>query len=176
MKIIGIVGYAGSGKDTVASLLALKLKPKTSKIVHFADPLKNIATNLGWNGKKDKKGRKLLQLLGTDVCRDCIDGEYWVKCMQEVISRETVKGTHYLLMPDVRFANEAEMFQDTNSRLFVIKRPVKGFWKRFMVFITPRHKSEQYQKWINKYHYTTIDNTGSIEDLEKILDKIVPTL
>lgn len=176
MKIIGIVGYAGSGKDTAASLLALKLKPKTSKIVHFADPLKNIATNLGWNGKKDKKGRKLLQLLGTDVCRGCIDDAYWVKRMQELIARESARGIDYLLMPDVRFPNEAVMFQHSCGQLFVVKRPVKGFWKRFMVFITPRHKSEQYQKWINKYQYTTIDNTGSIEDLEKILDKIVPTL
>ena len=77
--IIGIAGAAGAGKSTVAKTIVDVFGQTHAKILPFAAPLKKFAIDLGWNGKKDKRGRRLLQLLGADCGRDCIDKDIWVK-------------------------------------------------------------------------------------------------
>jgi hypothetical protein len=66
-KNISISGLATSGKDTFADYLLDKFPYRKD---HFARPLKDAASYwFGWDGQKDDKGRKLLQLLGTEVGR-----------------------------------------------------------------------------------------------------------
>ena len=48
------------GKDTVCSIMGLKR-------FAFADRLKEIAYSIGWDGKKDDRGRKLLIDLGAAI-------------------------------------------------------------------------------------------------------------
>ena len=57
-KLILIVsGSAGMGKDTFVAQIA---KHKPTAHVHIADKAKHAAFYIGWNGRKDEKGRKLL--------------------------------------------------------------------------------------------------------------------
>ena len=56
--LIGLSGKKRVGKDTVGHWLEIKHEFTR---VSFAELLKKQAKRDGWNGKKDEKGRKLLQ-------------------------------------------------------------------------------------------------------------------
>ena len=101
---IAITGRAGSGKSTFAKMLAEHLDSFT--ILPFAKPLKDIAYSMGWNGEKDDKGRRLLQLLGTECGRECINENIWVRKWQE---RAHEIGAKFTIADDCRFDNEAEI-------------------------------------------------------------------
>ena len=82
MFIIGIAGKAGAGKTTLAKMLVEELAKTTeikTIILPISKSLKDFAIKLGWNAKKDKRGRKLLQLLGTEIGRNLIHKNLWVK-------------------------------------------------------------------------------------------------
>lgn len=108
MYIIGLSGPMRAGKSTTAQVLqrALANHGIDSTIIPMAKPLKTIATELGWDGQKDKKGRRLLQLLGTQVCRECISQDYWTKKFLELAHKS---GTPVVICDDIRFDDEAEI-------------------------------------------------------------------
>ena len=64
--IIMITGKAGCGKDTAFKIIK-KYATRLVKRYAFADPLKDIAYKVGWDGIKDEKGRKLLVSLGKAI-------------------------------------------------------------------------------------------------------------
>ena len=64
--IIMITGKAGCGKDTAFKIIK-KYATRLVKRYAFADPLKDIAYKVGWDGIKDEKGRRLLVSLGKAI-------------------------------------------------------------------------------------------------------------
>lgn len=69
MKIVCISGKAQHGKDTTAKLLEEILEAQGNRVLiaHYGDLVKYVCkTFFGWDGKKDEKGRTLLQRVGTD--------------------------------------------------------------------------------------------------------------
>ncbi len=58
-EVLFLFGYAGAGKDYTADYLIKNGKIKTEKF-SCAEPVKEIAYKLGWDGVKDKAGRELL--------------------------------------------------------------------------------------------------------------------
>ena len=161
--IIGITGKAGAGKTTAANMLIKEFNNKAI-IIPFAKPLKDFARKLGWNGKKDEKGRRLLQLLGTDVARKCIDEDIWVqhwkKFQEEYDSFENLDGTkdcdHYIA-DDVRFANEADFI--LGQKGLVIKIVGREYDN-----VDSTHESEQ--DIPNYLIDCVIDNNSDLEDLK----------
>jgi hypothetical protein len=160
-KIIGVAGPKGSGKTTVANILANKLN---GVIVPFAKPLKDIARSLGWNGKKDEKGRRLLQLLGTECGRECIDQDIWVKKWLAYVDIHVLSSV--VIADDVRFENEASMILKNNGTLIEVKREgyeysdehasEKGLDKNFFDMIVVNNKSMESLKgsiesWANTW-------------------------
>ena len=109
MKVITISGKAQHGKDTFANMLKeqIEQKGKTAQIVKFADGVKEIAREKGWNGEKDNNGRVLLQFIGTEWGRQQIDKNIWVKKAENKF-----QNVDYVLIPDCRFENEANYFAD----------------------------------------------------------------
>jgi hypothetical protein len=105
--IIGLCGRGGAGKSTFAEMIVKKSKPIFMQ-VNFKDALVEMAKGIGWNGIKDEKGRKLLQTLGTDVVRNCIDPDYWVKAWKKRVDERIMYGGVSIVVDDVRFENEAE--------------------------------------------------------------------
>lgn len=100
LKPIGVSGLARSGKDSFADAL-VRYDSRYVKD-HFAGDLKRIASQLlGWDGQKDgtdvqsTKGRKLLQLLGTECGRQFCD-TIWI---------EKVARRHGLHLPDGQLAS-----------------------------------------------------------------------
>jgi len=107
MKIVLISGYIGSGKTTFANYLKDYLNKKgcyTEKLA-FADKVKQIAKeDFLWDGKKDKKGRRLLQVIGTEAGRE-YDPDIWVKYMLKAI-RDLPIDPSVVVIDDWRFPNE----------------------------------------------------------------------
>lgn len=110
MRIIGISGKAGHGKDTVGNFLRAELEAlgKSVLTTHYADLLKYICTNFfGWDGNKDEEGRSLLQWVGTEIKR-AQHTDYVANFICDILSTFPNRWD-YVLIPDVRFPNEIEV-------------------------------------------------------------------
>lgn len=111
MYLVGLCGKMYAGKTAFAESMCLHAADDGvfSKILPFAQPLKQIARSMGWDGNKDEKGRRLLQLLGTECMRECIDPNGWLKLwIKEARSFQlSVKSTALVISDDCRFSNEA---------------------------------------------------------------------
>ena len=116
--IIGVNGIKGSGKTTIVTCIQANIQSH-STIIPFAKPVKEFASALGWNGIKDDAGRKILQLLGTDIGRNLIHKNIWVyKWLQSCLSSDSP----IILVDDVRFDNEASLISDVGGLLVRVTR------------------------------------------------------
>lgn len=181
-SIIAIHGLAGSGKDSVAEILAekygyeriafgdavkdclLKLNP----IVHTSDYcdsvtyLDEMVLTYGWDEVKREypEVRRLLQSFGTDVVRDMIGEDTWI----DIALRKVKLGKRYVFT-DVRFSNElSRLKKEFMDDLLTIKITRPGV-------DSDGHSSEAglrasfFQFWI--------ENSGSLSDLERNVDRVV---
>ncbi len=171
MRVVCISGKAQAGKDTTAVYLKefLESNGKRVLIAHFGDLLKYVCRQFfGWDGKKDEKGRSLLQYVGTEKVRATLP-HFWsdfVFCMLRIFEAEW----DYVLLADCRFPSEYESAKDfqsvANSQVDVallrVDRP------NFRSPLTPeqqRHISEiAMDDYLYDYH---IVNSGNLEDLRK---------
>jgi hypothetical protein len=151
MKHIGLIGLAGSGKDTAAKAL-IKLGYYR---MAFADELKQLAFEFGWNGEKDEDGRRLLQELGMIGRR--YSPNIWIK---HVAYRIAPKGPP-IVFTDVRFQNEADFVRSKGGIIVRIVRPG---------IISGNHESELKQSEVAAD--IEIVNDGSIEDLHNKIRNI----
>lgn len=152
---IGLVGLAGSGKDTSADFLC---SDHAYSRASFAAPLKEICYNLGWDLKKDERGRKLLQDVG--MAFRSYDDLTWVKYMAKTLN-PSIK----YVFTDVRFENEAEFIRNNGGIIIRIVRPELALQNMHL------HVSESGQASITADH--TIVNDSNLENLHKQLTKIV---
>lgn len=174
-KLIGITGYAGSGKDTIAGFL------DGYKRLAFADSLKYIC--MGLFGlkyeevfgelkdtvldrkpfKKDMTPRKILQYFGTEIVRNQFGNliekpeNYWINLIEKIITDNPE--TSYVVT-DVRFNNEVEFIKNLGGTIVEVKRPG----------IEPcnKHPSESGVKGVD----IVIDNDGTLEDLKSKVNGI----
>lgn len=106
-------GKAEAGKTTSAVLVAQWLRARGSKVakIAYGDYIKQTAKQVfGWNGRKDKAGRQLLQWWGTDVVLQK-SPNFWI----ETVTRLAVVldgVVDYLLIDDVRFPKEISCWLD----------------------------------------------------------------
>ena len=137
--LIGLSGYARSGKDTVASMLATSGYRRLA----YADALRDMALtsnpivrhpttatfthldvlvrDLGWErAKQSSDVRKYLQDLGLD-CRSTSGEDCWV----DALNRKREPGVKYVIT-DVRFPNEADDIRQRGGLLVRVTRPGTG--------------------------------------------------
>lgn len=120
MKIYLISGKAESGKDTFAKEVKKILKNDRVLVTHFADLVKYICTTFfGWNGEKDKAGRRMLQWVGTDKIRKKYPN-FWVDFIR-IILITFEDEWDYILIPDARFKNEIERIKDSGIETKTIR-------------------------------------------------------
>lgn len=155
--LIGICGFLGTGKSLLAERICRHVK-RSAVIMPLAGPVKEFALSLGWNGKKDAKGRRLLQLLGTECGRNCIDQDIWLKLWAKDALRRARCG-QIVIADDVRFPNEAAKIIESGGMMIRITRP--GYEKqrrKWWHLRTPRmHATEKPDKLPIAF---TFDNDG----------------
>ena len=130
--IIGLSGYARSGKDSVAQLLCLNY---AFQRISFADPIREAIITLnpkldsithvshrvsdyGWDvAKQDPEIRRLLQVMGTEVGRKMFGENIWID-----MAFKQAEGMERLVIADVRFPNEADAIKQRGGSVWRINR------------------------------------------------------
>jgi hypothetical protein len=121
MMVIGFTGPARVGKDTAADALLAYLRRSVK--ISFADPMKSMLEHVGLTKNQlhgDEKDqfdprfgttpRRMLQTLGTEWGRNIIHPDVWVTATEERVKKLVSDYDYeYILIPDVRFENEAAM-------------------------------------------------------------------
>jgi hypothetical protein len=170
--IIGLTGYARSGKDTVANILVDNYKYNR---LAFADKIRQLLTEIdpilengqrlsstleeyGWDIAKAKpEVRRLLQTLGVGA-RKMFGDNLWV----DRALGEVAPANYYLynfVVTDVRFKNEADKIKTKGGQIWRVKRLGVG--------AVNNHVSESE---MDDYKVDQIlINNGTIEDLELLV-------
>ena len=108
-KIILLSGKAENGKTTMAETLKRKLEEQGKRVIitRYAYYLKDLASRYcNWDGKKDDKGRELLQQLGTNIIRQKLNKPNFHVgriCEDIEICQDYVD---FVIIDDARFPNE----------------------------------------------------------------------
>lgn len=171
-KVILISGNLKSGKSTVSRLLKNRFEifypKKKFKIYSFASKIKKIAKeSFGWDGEKDKKGRTLLQRLGTEVGR-AYNEDIWVNYFSEELKNNT--DTIYFV-DDWRYPNEKDKI-DFDGDVYTVrvnrKRVNNGWFKKLRVCFQKKHTSENsLPNTLNSYDFWLYNNYNTVDDLEE---------
>jgi hypothetical protein len=156
-RIILFTGKAGCGKDTACDYLVSRGMAKMA----FADPIYEI-TKIAFNlteeyvRNRDNKEitipgfdvtlREALQKIGTEMFRDMIDQQIWVKNMISRIENSVCPETNTvaIAISDLRFPNERTMvdtLEQMGYDVLVIKLTQKGRDGKVGI---KSHKSESY--------------------------------
>ncbi len=175
MKLLGLCGAAGAGKDAAAAALCARGWARVS----LSDPLKEAcalwfgwsreqlwgpselrnAPDPSWNGLTP---RQALQLLGTEGVR-ALHPDVWARLalkraaeLLEPLHQDGSARSAGVIIPDVRFGNEAEAIRAAGGRVVRIVRPGLGgeAWRA--------HASERGEFGVD----FTLVNDGSLEELQ----------
>jgi hypothetical protein len=174
--LVGVGSTARAGKDTAANALVRDLG--FTKI-SFATPLKDLAAladpiilpgqssvntpshnrlswvlrgSGGWEAAKDRypEVRRILQALGVGA-RAVFGEDFWIDQAFKLANRQ-----EHVVIPDVRFINEAQAIKDKGGFLVKINRPGHGIGD---------HRSErELADWTD--WDLTVDNNATIPELE----------
>lgn len=170
-RLIGLVGKARVGKDTVAGHI---LDNYGLMQYAFADPLKDMLEAvfgdkfrggdreqvIDWLGKSP---RQLMQTLGTEWGRDCVHPDLWVLFAEQEWLKAQARKAPGLVISDVRFDNEAAWIHGAGGLLLEIVRPEAGqvadhLSERALTLEVPR---------------TVIINDGTLDELFEQVDEVV---
>lgn len=188
MKLIGITGAAGAGKDTLASMLAdiwESRGPRVAFKTKFATPIHYIVNYLyGTFGEapppvdfetakrtgvkmpgSERTVREAMQTLGTEWGRNIMGEDYWVNLWRErlLASVDLVDRDNLLvLVSDVRFQNEVDVIHDMGG---VVVRVVRDYDEG-----AGGHASEQVDV-LSADH--GIKNTGTLDDLRHAAEALL---
>lgn len=173
--LIGLCGYAQSGKDTVAAILVERFGYRR---VAFADELRAMALSInpvvrvgaevqelrqvvneqGWDmAKQHPDVRVFLQNLGSTM-RGYVSKDFWVQRMLEVHGFDRINiHTAGIVITDVRHLNEVNWLLDPLGAgvLWRINRPGVG--------PVNNHCSES--EWTSATPDALINNDGTLDDL-----------
>lgn len=173
--LIGLTGYARSGKDTVADYL---VDEYDFKKLSFATSLKEACKCVfGFTNKQlygdDKdvideywgyKPREILQKVGTELFRKCladnfdeIGDEIWIRSLEKQIKKYQAKGYNRFVIADVRFENEESFIHNFGGSIWKVQKH-----KHNTRQVNP-HSSESFIDTIN--HDELITNNSSFEKL-----------
>jgi dephospho-CoA kinase len=177
--IVGLSGYAQSGKDTVANHLVehygftriafadsirealYRLNPSLPDVPDLPGvTLKSAVDSMGWEFVKNisPHTRALLQRFGTEVARDLWDEDFWVDlAMKKASSLDKV------VITDVRYPNELEAILKANGDVWRIIKP--------NIAPVNRHASEVA---LDHYQFNRIIlNDTSLENLYATVDYLI---
>ena len=169
VRLIGLVGKAGSGKDTLADAIAVDGWEK----VAFADSLKRMCIDylglshddaytqegkMKFNETWGMTNRAILQKVGTDAMRNGFDKDVWVKILGIRIRKMLDEGRK-VVVTDCRFDNECQMIEDMGGLVVEVVRDASSN----LSGEEQKHASEQPVS--RKYVAFTVDNNIHISKI-----------
>jgi dephospho-CoA kinase len=177
--IIGLSGYAQSGKDTVANYLVehhgfirIAFADPIREALYNLDPvvtdipelsgmhLKWLVDGLGWERIKidSPQVREMLQRFGTEVARNLWSENFWVD-----LAMSKAKLLDNVVITDVRYPNELDAIRDVSGSVWRVEKPG--------VSAVNSHTSETA---LDGYVFDEIvRNAGSLEDLHAKINNII---
>lgn len=198
--IIGLCGFIGSGKNTVADYLVEKYKFKQ---VSWAESVKNSVSEIfGWdrdlldgNTTESRKWREtvdswwanrlniphlsprwVLQYFATQICRDNFHNDIWVASLENKIRNINDR----IVISDCRFNNEIAAVKKLNGKILWVRRQELPIWyedyrtNSLKISEWNIHPSET--EWIHTEFHSVIWNTGTIALLLDNIDNIMSSL
>lgn len=188
-KIVGVLGWIGSGKGTVGDYLvnhhdfaamsfAGNLKDATAAI--FGWPRNMLEGDTAesrtwreqpddfWSQKMQREvtPRWVLQHLGTDVMRRQFFDDIWMSGLE----RKILQSHQSVVVTDVRFPNEVKMLSNMGAEFIWVRRNPEPAWAQDAInnpaIMRERkdiHPSEY--EWVGVRDYPVIWNDGTLEDL-----------
>ena len=179
-RLIGIGGYAGTGKDAVATILEdshgfygtfmsqplnaalCRLNPQVEvrrgEVFRYVD----LINQLGYTRAKGlPEIRRLLQAMDTEVGRDMFGQTVWIDQLRNYLAAQ--KPDDDVVVAGIRFPNEARMIVELGGQLWWVHRPGYG--------PVNSHSSD------NTLTYEDFDrvvmNDGTLDDLEQLVAKLL---
>lgn len=159
-QIFVINGFGGVGKDTFVELVSLELNNKLKRfhtVVNFSsvDRVKEIAREIGWDGRKTEKDRKFLSDLKS-LTRDYCDMPF--RSMKNEIKEFLESEEGQVLFLHIREPEE-------------IKRVVNEFCAKTILVVrdsVTQITSNISDKSVFDYQYDfVVDNNDTIEELQE---------
>jgi hypothetical protein len=208
--IIGLVGFIGSGKDTVADYLVNCYNFRRES---FANSLKDaVATIFSWDrtllegrskqsrewrdqvdtwwaerlNMPDLTPRLMLQLWGTEVCRNGFHNEIWIASLENRIRQSTDS----VVITDCRFPNEIEAIRRLGGKVVRVLRgpepewyqdvlnyntgPKKIGWAISKVKLEKLNIHPSETSWIGTNFDFVIENNGTLDELYQQVKLALP--
>jgi hypothetical protein len=203
--IIGLVGFIGSGKGTIADNLVQRHRFVKES---FADSVKDsVAAVFGWHRHllegdtpdsrkwretkdewwsnalgKEVTPRWALQLMGTEAGRDVFHPDIWV---HTAFRRMDWNPLDHYVIADVRFPNEIKAIQKYGGKVVRVTRGKLPWWYRMAEH---HNRAGAYAEWVvNNVHFSewawvgtdvdyVFDNNADLEELPKRVDIMLDTL
>lgn len=140
LRLIGLTGRAGSGKDTAFDLLVSGVPTVKFQRKAFADLLKRsamlalgldpadadhfkergtIKVLFGQDEAKTLTGREYLQRYGLEAHREVFGHDFWTK---RVLTDEVLGNSRVTVITDVRLDDEAEMIRELGGQVWRIDK------------------------------------------------------
>ena len=201
--IIGICGFIGGGKDTVADYLVNFHEFRRES---FANTLKDaVAAVFGWDrimleGRtkearewreqpdqwwSDRLGQQItprwiLQYWGTEVCRKGFHDDIWIASVENKLR----KSGDNVVISDCRFPNEIASIKSAGGKIVWVQRGILPHWYDIAVkanrgennAITWLEKEKIHASewaWIGSNFDYKLDNNGSIDNLYNQIKNLV---
>jgi hypothetical protein len=146
MQIVGLSGYAQSGKDTAADALVsigfvrIAFADKLREFLYQLNPLlektndgdqlatitytrlRTVIDDAGWEGYKTSywgpEIRQMIQSVGTECVRDILGQDTWVNA-----TLNNLDSSERYVITDVRFPNEVDAIRHKMGKIIRIIRP-----------------------------------------------------
>jgi hypothetical protein len=183
-RIIGLHGYAQSGKDTVASMLEgyerLAFADRLRECTYALNPaigveqwedgdltlvrLQEEVDQYGWDAVKvgNPEVRRLLQVFGTEVGRELIKDSLWVDIVLDQMADGLEHDEARFVITDMRFINEVTGLLQFGEDMLV---PVE-LWKITRPGVGPVNTHVSDAGLADDMFDLIIENDGTLEDLK----------
>lgn len=202
--ILGICGFAGSGKTTVSNIM---VENHGYNQIAFADTLKDLtAIMFGWPRdllegdtpesrlfretpdkfwsarlERSVTPRWALQTIGTESGRKSIHENIWIFCTEAKI-----RDYENVIISDTRFPNEIKFIRDKGGYIIRVVRGPEPKWYETAYDHMVKGKYHMYEKfpevhvsewaWIGTDFDYVLYNDGSIDDLREKVKYALTTL